>query len=281
MTLPTWILLALLLPAQSTPPAPLPLSAATEEEVKSVSPSADEKAALANWKKGQQALLEGQTEQAIASFHKSLEQDAELVCNYLSLAAAYLARGQEEEAADQLKRYLKAQPDHYVVRGQYAELLLRLDRLDAAREQFERFEADIQDHETLARQHLIHCHSQLMDIAAAVDDEYAQHLHRGIGLYWLARQRADVENEEDDRLSSEGLLCQSASELMQARRERPDEARPCWYLHEVWSCLGQKQPATRWLRAAENAAAFSYLTPAEQRGLHLACRRQADDGSRK
>src|SRR5262249_28308541 len=154
-------------------------------------------------------------------------------------------------------------------------------RLDDAREQFERFESDIQDHETLARQHLIHCHSQLMDIAAAIEDEYAQHLHRGIGLYWLARQPAHGENEEDDRRASGGLLSRPAGEWMRARRERPDEARPCWYLHEVWSCLGQKQPATRWLRAAENAAPFSYLTSAEQRSLHLACRRQADGGSRR
>jgi Tfp pilus assembly protein PilF len=275
MPLPAWILLALLLPAQSTEPAELKIVDQEEQ-------STNSQAALANWKKGQQAMLEGQTEQAIASFQKSLEQDAGLACNHLSLAAAYLARGQENQAAGELDRYLLAQPEHYVVRGQYAELLLRLERLDAARDQFERFEADIQDHETLAQQHLVHCHSQLMDIAATIEDEYARHLHRGIGLYWLARQRAELAGAEDDRqLSSEGLLCQAAGELVQARRERPDEARPCWYLHQVWSCLGQKQPATRWLRAAESAASFSYLTPAEQRGLHLACRRQAADGSRK
>lgn len=265
MTLPAWILLTLILPAQSPPPA-APASVST---------------ALANWKKGQQAMLEGHTEQAIASFEKSLAQDAALVCNHLSLAAAYLARGQDEQAAVQLDRYLKAQPDHYVVRGQYAELLRRLDRLGEARAQFERFEADIQDHETLAQQHLVHCHSRLMDIATAIEDDYALHLHRGIGLYWLARQRAELDEEEDGRLSSEGLLCQAASELVQARRERPDEARPCWYLHEVWSSLGQRQPALRWLHAAEDAAPFSYLTPVEQRNLHLACRRHAADGSRK
>ncbi|HEY7424733.1 MAG TPA: tetratricopeptide repeat protein [Gemmataceae bacterium] len=293
MTLLAWIVLALLLPPQATQPDELPTSLTVPSpsegsEGKPIppSPSEEEKekekpAALANWKKGQQALLEGQTKQAIALFQRSLEQDADLVCNHLSLAAAYLASGQEEQAAGHLDRYLQAQPEHYVVRGQYAELLLRLDRLDDAREQFERFEADIQDHETLAQQHMIHCHSQLMDIAATIEDEYARHLHRGIGLYWLARQRAELTSEDDDRLSSEGLLCQAASELVQARRERPDEARPCWYLHQVWSRLGQRQPATRWLRAAENAAPFSYLTPAEQRSLHLACRRQADDGSRK
>lgn len=235
---------------------------------------------LPDWEKGQQAMLDGQTEEAIAAFRRSLKQDPALVCNYLSLAAAYLAQGHEEEAAEQLKQYLKQKPDHAVVRGQYADLLLRLDRLDAAREQFERFEADIQDHETLARQHLVHCHSQLLEIATRLEDDYAMHLHRGIALYWLARQREEIADESED-LSSEGLLCQSASEFVQARRAKPQEARPCWYLHEVWSRLALCQPATRWLRAAEHAAAFSYLTPVEQRRLHLACRRHDADGSRK
>lgn len=138
---------------------------------------------------GQQAMLEGRTEQAIASFQESLKQNAALACNHLSLAAAHLARGEDEQAADQLQRYLQARPDHFVVRGQYAELLRRLDRLGEARDQFEHFEADIQDHEELIPQHMVHCHSRLMDIATTIEDDYARHLHRGIGLYWLARQR--------------------------------------------------------------------------------------------
>jgi tetratricopeptide (TPR) repeat protein len=262
-TLPTCLVLVLLLPASSLHSAESALS----------SPG------LPDWEKGQQAMLEGQAEQAIASFERSLKQDADLVRNHLSLAAAFLALGRDEQAAEQLDRYLKAQPHHYVVRGQYAELLLRLDRLDSAREQFERFEADIQDHDKLAREHLVQCHTRLMDIAKRIEDDYALHLHRGIALYWLARQRDEL-GDGGDELSSEGLLCQSASELVQARRERPDEARPCWYLHEVWSQLAQRQPATRWLRVAEEAAPFSYLTPAEQRRLHFA-RRRAEETSRK
>jgi tetratricopeptide (TPR) repeat protein len=235
---------------------------------------------LPDWEKGQQAILDGQTEQAIALFQQSLKQDPSLVRNYLSLGAAYLAQGQEDKSAEQLRQYLKQQPDHLVVRGQYAELLLRLDRLDEAREQFERFESDIQDHDALARQHLLQCHSRLLEISRRLDDDYGMHLHRGIALYWLARQRDEL-TDNSDELSSEGLLCQSASEFVMARRARPDEARPCWYLHEVWSQLAQRQPATRWLRAAEETAPFSYLTPAEQRLLHFASRRNAEEGSRK
>jgi tetratricopeptide (TPR) repeat protein len=241
--------------------------------------AAETSSGLAAWQKGQQAMLEGRTEQAIASFQQSLEQDSSLVRNHLSLAAAYLALGQDEQAAGQLARYLRSQPDHLVVRGQYAELLLRLDRPDAARAQFERFAADIQEHETLM-QELPHCQSRLLEIARADEDEYAMHLHRGIGLYWLARQRAELA-DPDGELSSEGLLCEAASELALARRKRPDEARPCWYLYEVWTRLAQHQPAMRWLRAAEAAAPFSALTPAEQRQLELACRRHATEGWHK
>lgn len=252
----------------------LPASSLLSAEPEPASPG------LADWQKGQQSMLDGQTKEAIASFRHSLEKDASLVRNHLSLAAAYLALDQEEQAAEQLNQYLQAQPEHSAVRGQYAELLLRMDRLRDAREQFERFEADLPDNETQAQQHLVHCHTRLMDIAQRSEDEYALHLHRGIALYWLARQRGELP-DADVELSSEGMLCQSASELVQARRQRPGEARPCWYLHEVWMQLALHHPATRWLHAAEEAAPFSYLTPAEQQQLHFARRQNAEEGSRK
>jgi tetratricopeptide (TPR) repeat protein len=235
--------------------------------------------AMESWRKGQVAMLEGRTEQAIASYQQSLQQDPTLARNHLSLAAAYLSLGQDESAAGQLKCYLRAQPDHCIVRGQYAELLWRLNRLESSREQFERFESDIQEHEQLALEHLSRCHGRLLDIARTEEDEYAMHLHRGIGLYWLARRRAALADPEGE-LSCQGLLCESASELMAARRQRPDEARPCWYLYEVWSRLGQNQPAQRWLRAAESAADFSYLTPTERCQLHFTCRSRNKTESR-
>jgi hypothetical protein len=249
-----WLVLALLLAGQqvrAAEPAPSP--------------------GLAAWRRGQQALLEDRTEQAIAEFEESLRQDPGLVQNHLSLAAARLGRGEDEQAALDLHRYLRERPEHLVVRGQYAELLWRLNRPEAAREEFERFAADLQEQEALGGQHLVHCHGRLMEIAQSAEDDYGVHLHRGIGLYWLACQRAELPDPDGD-FSSEGLLCQAAGELAQARLARPDEARPCWYLHAVWSRLAQRQPADRWLRAAEKAAPFSDLTPAERRNLHLACR---------
>jgi tetratricopeptide (TPR) repeat protein len=231
------------------------------------------------WQEGQKALLAGKTDQAIACYQRSLALDPGLNRNHLSLAAAYLARGEEAEALPHLAHYLHAQPDHFVVRAHYAELLLRLEKPAEARREFERFVADAQDNEALARQHLIHCHSRLMEIAETQEDEYGEHLHRGIGLYLLACQRATLA-DADCTLSSEALLCRAAGELTMARLRKPDEARPCWYLYEVWSHLAQRQPALRWLRAAQAAAPFSHLTPAEQRGLYLAGL-QRDDLGRK
>ncbi|HVS38690.1 MAG TPA: hypothetical protein VMS17_24250, partial [Gemmataceae bacterium] len=106
------------------------------------------------------------------------------------------------------------------------------------------------------------------------------HLHRGIGLYLLARQQAALP-EDECGYPPESLLCKAAGELILASRERPDEARPCWYLFAVWSQLAQRQPAARWLRQAEAGSPFSYLTPAERRGLETAVHSQDAEARRK
>ncbi len=222
------------------------------------------------WQRAQRALLVGQADRAIELYEESLAADPHLTRNYLGLAAAWLDKGEDGRACLHLTLYVAAHPEHLSVRAQYAELLHRLRRLREARLEFERFVADVQDHEALAEEHLLHCHSRLMQIAEAVADDYDEHLHRGIGLYLLARQH--TRGGEAGAPSPEGLLCRAAAELTLARRSRPAEARPWWYLHEVWSSLAQSQPAARCLRVAAERAPFSYLTPSEQRGLHLACR---------
>jgi tetratricopeptide (TPR) repeat protein len=239
-------------------------------------PETEKSPALLLWEQGQEAMLAGRTEEAIALYQKSLKLDSTLAQNYLSLAAGYLEKGDDETAAEHLDRYLELQPEHLVARAHYAELLIRLKRFPDARVQLERFISDIQDEEELAEKHLISCHSKLMTIAMAEEDSYAEHLNRGIGLFWLACQRASLPEDASD-LDVESVLCQAAAELTLARRNRPDEARPNWYLYEVWARLAQSQPAQRSLHAAQSAAPFTYLTPTEQRGLSLAVRQAAGD----
>jgi hypothetical protein len=189
----------------------------------------------------------------------------------MSLAAAHLEAGQDEAAAAHLGKYLAAHPEHVIVRSHYAELLLRLHRCREARREFERFTADAQDGGDALTRHLVHAHTRLMEIAEGEEDEYGIRLNRGIGLYWLARERTTLDDPEGE-LPAESLLFRATCELERACRTRPGEARPCWYLYAAWSQLAQQQRARHWLRRAAAAAPLSHLTAAEARSLHLACR---------
>jgi tetratricopeptide (TPR) repeat protein len=260
---PGWLFLAFLLFA------PLPSA-----------PGAESAQARQFWVVGQEAMRRGKTDEAVQYYEQSLAADREQKRTHLSLAASFIQLGDEAGAARQLALYLDAYPEHHVVRLHYADLLLHLGRPAKARVEFERFIADVQDDAALAAKHLVHCHSRLMQIAEAEDDDYAEHLHRGIVLYLLACERAGLPDPDDGELSVESVLCKAAGELTMARLLRRDEARPSWYLYAVWSRLDQRQPALRHLREAESVAPFSFLTPAEQRDLAVACLAR-DTGTRR
>ena len=232
------------------------------------------------WELGQEAMRLGYTDKAIACYRQSLALDPQFSQAHLSLAAAYLEIGDEAGACLHLSRYLAARPDQATVRCHYAELLYRLHRTQESREQFNRFMADAQEQSKTTANALLHCQSRLMEIAEQKDDAYAEHLHRGIGLLYLARSRAELCEHPPD-LMQESLLCKAAGELTLAQQERPDEARPCWYLHEVWSALAQHRLAARWLRHAYDAASFSYLTPAERHLIQLAMFHSSIESTRR
>jgi tetratricopeptide (TPR) repeat protein len=250
---PAWIFCALLLPG-GTDPAPPPAPA------------------MVLWQRGQELLRNGDSDKAIPCFQESLKLDPDLACNHLSLAAAFADQGKENLAVLHLGSYVAKQPDHLAARLHYADMLLRLEKPQAARVQYERFLADAQNHDELAAEPLIHGYKSLVAIYEAMGDGYHEHLYRGIGLYQLACQRAALPDPNGE-LSVEGLLFRAAGELMAARLHRRGEARACWYLHLIWSRLAQKQPATRWLRAADAAVPLDELTPVETRGLYLAWQR--------
>jgi hypothetical protein len=204
-----------------------------------------------------------------ATVEKAPAAEADPARSHLSEAASCLENGDEEHACPHLARYLAAHPEHLVVRGHYAEVLMRLQRWPEARSEYERCVADAQELGASGLRQQVHCHSRLMQIAEAQEEEYDEHLHRGIGLYLLARLPAGDAGEDGEH--PESLLCKAAAELSLAHLERLDQAQPCWYLYQVWTKLAQRGPALRSLRQAEHAAPFSYLTPHEQDGLHLAC----------
>jgi tetratricopeptide (TPR) repeat protein len=207
----------------------------------------------------------------VGFFDKELFAFPTATRSHLSLAAEQLARGNESAAAEHLGKYLADHPDHHEVRLYYAELLLRLERRRDAAIEFTRYLDQAEERGSVALRDRIHCHSRLMAIADAEDDEYMLHLHRGLGMYLLALERVKL-GDPDGQLPVEGLLCRAAGELTTARNRRSDAAQPCWYLYRVWSALGQHNTALRWLERAKAAAQCSMMTPAEQRGLELACR---------
>src|SRR5437667_2854253 len=116
------------------------------------------------WQKGQTAMRRGQPDEAIQYYEQSLAADTTLARNHLSLAAAYLEKGDDTQACPHLAEYVRIYPEHLVIRARYAELLLRLKRLAEARSEFEQFITDAQEQEGEAAEHLIHCQSRLMDI---------------------------------------------------------------------------------------------------------------------
>jgi hypothetical protein len=222
------------------------------------------------WESGQRAMGAGHYDEAIRCYKQCLTIDPGYRRSHLSLAAAYLEKRDEIDACTHLGAYLDAYPENLSIRARYAELLARLRRLKDARTQFETYVADVQELPEPPAQTLVPCHTRLMEIAEARNDAYGEHLHRGIALLLLARRREQLQPSEG-QLPAEGLLCKAATELSLANLKRPEEARPCWYLYLAWSQLGQRQLAVCRLIQADRAAPFTYLTPAEQRNLRLAC----------
>jgi hypothetical protein len=188
--------------------------------------------------------------------------------NYLRLATIALDAGKEAEGCEYLGRYLVMHPDFLAGRAQHAELLLKLHRLPEARTEFERFVMAAQDNAIRPGQ-IIHAYSRLMEIASAQDNAYLEHLNRGIGLYLLARRRAEF-GDAGGELSATGLLWKAAFELKLAHEASPQESRPCWYLYSAYWLMGQAPLAERWLVRARDRARFAPLYPAEERALYFA-----------
>ena len=188
----------------------------------------------------------------------------------LGRATSLAAQGENASAAEELGKYIALRPEHLSARAQLGELLFRQGKFDEARLHLELFIALAQDHGEEAFRHLIHCHSRLVEIAEEQNDDYEEHLNRGIGLYLLAVKRAG-EGDPDGECSEASLLCRAAAELQMAREDQPDQARVHLYLYQTWKRLGQHAAAMRSLEAADSLALLSRLTPLERRELQAAC----------
>jgi hypothetical protein len=189
---------------------------------------------------------------------------------HLVLAADSLEQGRMAQALVYLEGYVNQRPAQVLVRLQLAELLFREKKLEDARIQFELFVALTQDQGERAFRYLIHTHSRLVEIAEVQEDEYQEHLHRGIGLYLLARRRVQ-EAGKPGEITAESILCRAAAELQMACAGQRDQARPNLYLYEVYKRLGQDAAAVRALQTADGQALIGPMTPCERRRLQAAC----------
>src|SRR5207249_7247741 len=68
------------------------------------------------WELGQAAMKQGQPDEAITLYEQSLAADSGLMRNHLSLAAAYLEKGDDPQACAHLTRYVAAHPEHCLMR---------------------------------------------------------------------------------------------------------------------------------------------------------------------
>src|SRR5437660_4685968 len=75
----------------------------------------------------------------------------------LTLAAECLARGDEPAAATHFETYIRRHPEQLIFRVHLADLLFKLQRLNEAKVQYERFIADAQDATGAPRDRLVHC----------------------------------------------------------------------------------------------------------------------------
>jgi hypothetical protein len=186
----------------------------------------------------------------------------------LSLAANCLEQGNDSEAVPHLINHMRRHPEQVMFRMQIGEILYRLKRWGEAHQQMEDFVAGAQDGTKTIQKQLIHAHTRLMEIAKQREDDYTEHLNRGIGLFLIADE---LGSKQADPAERQRLLIRSANELKLALELRTDEARPAWYLHRVWADLDQPRAAEKMLRKARSASAFTTLTPKEQSELQLAC----------
>lgn len=172
----------------------------------------------------------------------------------LTLAAECLGRGDRAGAATHLEAHVLAHPDQIMFRAQLADLLLRVGRDDAARVHFEQFAADARRSGGAPRNHLVHVHTRLMELAQRNDDRFAEVYHRGAGLLLLAIEQENAA-ERDDGFAEE-MLCKAMRALVEARQLRPGDAGVRVRLAEVYDRMGNRRAAE-----GERAVAGAAATP--------------------
>ena len=188
---------------------------------------------------------------------KSPPDEASPAPDPLTRAAECLDRGDDPAAADHLGEYVRGHPDQLMFRAHLAELLLRLGRADEAKEEFGRFVAAAQETTGPPHDHLVHCHTRLMEIGQRDGDRFAELFHRGVGLLLLAGKLDDADGGEE-------TVCKAMEALTAAKELRPTDPRVHLYLAAAYDRAGNRRAADVSRDAARSLAVPGSLAPGEQ-----------------
>jgi thioredoxin-like negative regulator of GroEL len=185
---------------------------------------------------------------------------------------------QENEACALLADFVGKYPDRCEAHLVYGSLLLQTKQIEAARGEFEEFLKRCKDTRPERIRMLIQAHEGLADIAKGSSDVYGEHLHRGIGLYLMTLNHNGYKVGETV-FPNARLLDEALKALNKAHEMRPDEARPCWYIHRVYLAMNQMEQAEEFLKLTDQRAANTRLTPLERHALDLAVRSMRAENS--
>jgi predicted Zn-dependent protease len=177
----------------------------------------------------------------------------------LALAAECLSRGDNANAAVHLESHVRDHPEQLLFRLQLAELLVRLGRDDAAKTHFERFAADASGAKGAMKDHLVHAHTRLLEVAQRTGDRAGEEFHRGVGLLLLAKEQ-DASSERDEAFR-EQMLCKAMKAFNAAKEMNPGDPRVRAYLAEVYDRMGNRRAADTERTAARGSVVPTGLPP--------------------
>ncbi len=185
----------------------------------------------------------------------------------LYLSAQALEKGDRAGAILYLRKYVSSHPDQFLYQAYLAELLYKQEQYSEARSTFESFLKNVPEKHPLAQKHQIHCYTRLMEIAMKENDDYQEHLNRGIGFYLLARELGKIKkenvNHDNWQYEQQTILCKAIKELKLAESINPHQIRSLWYLSRVWHELNQEEAseiALKQMRDSSNENQVNHLT---------------------
>lgn len=202
----------------------------------------------------------------LASRSREIDANVAEPVDTLGLAAEAMRTGQSQAAADHLRRHVRENPDQIMIRAYLAELYQKQHADRDAEYHFTRFIESAQGGNPSVRDHTIHCHTRLMELAIGRGDDYQEHLQRGIGLYLLAR-KASLKSATVETEVVESMYGRAVAELTAATERDAADARGWWYLSRVWEELRQPQAVRRCLARARAGVGGSTMTASEKAAL--------------